>query len=248
MNLRPDTGRAMHPELLHPHFLFAIWMVGGIQTVYNNMRAALEGKDGARFSWLPVEMYPDDWITKIPPISLNGSWKNSMATWSRMKPLIRAKGDFHAAYVLEHTLLTFLWGFRRRVPFLLATDMTPLFCAKHKLWYAVPEFEPASRSSRIKQAITRNVYSSAYHLLPWSTAVRDSFVEDYGIPAQRITVLPPGIDLKRWHPRNHRERGTPFRKNRSRCCTSAGTSPAREGICSSNWPPNRSSETASSIS
>lgn len=199
------TGRPLHAAgaparaaVRPPHFLFAIWMVGGIQTVFNNMRTALESRDDARFSWLPIDMYPDDWITRIPPISLNGSWKNSMATWWRMRPHVRERGDVDAAYVLEHTLLMFLRGFRRRVPFLLATDITPLFCARHKLWYAVPEFDPASRSSRIKQRITRSVYASAYHLLPWSTAVRDSFVEDYGIPADRMTVLPPGIDIKTW--------------------------------------------------
>ncbi len=196
----PVAGAAAHAPSRRPHFLFAIWMVGGIQTVFNNMRTAMESRKDAQQSWLPIDMYPDDWITRIPPISLNGSWKNSMATWWGMRPHIRERGKVDAAYVLEHTLLMFLWGFRRRVPFLLASDMTPLFCARHKLWYAVPEFDPASRSARMKQAITRNVYASAYHLLPWSTAVRDSFMEDYGIPEQRITVLPPGIDLNRWYP------------------------------------------------
>lgn len=184
----------------HHHYLFAIWMVGGIQTVFQNMKNALASKNGTTLSWLPIEMYPDDWITKIPPISLNGTWKNSMATWSRMRPLVKQHGPLDAAYFLDHSLLTFLHGFRRRVPYLLATDMTPLFCARHALWYAVPGYNPDSRVSQLKQKMTRSVYAGAYRLLPWSTAVRDSFVEDYHIPEERITVLPPGIDLGKWLP------------------------------------------------
>lgn len=187
-----------------PHFLFAVWLVGGIQTVFQNLRTELDGHDRARLSWLPVEMYPDDWITRIPPVSLLGTWQNSMATWNRMRPLRRAGGPFDAAYILEPTLVTFLWRFRRSIPFLLSTDMTPLFCARRKFWYAVPEFDPGTRLSRLKQAVTASVYRSAFHLLPWSTAVRDSLIEDYGIPEDRITVVPPGIDHRRWSPPERR--------------------------------------------
>ena len=29
-------------------------------------------------------------------------------------------------------------------------------------------------------------------------SVRDSLIEDYGVPPERITVVPPGIDLRRY--------------------------------------------------
>ena len=181
-----------------PHYVFAVWMVGGIQTVYHNMQNGLGSTDEAKTSWVPIEMYPDDWITRIPPISLVGTWRNSMATWNRMRPLRRTHGPFDAAYILEQTLITFLWRFRSRTPYLLSTDMTPLFCAKRGFWYAVPEFDPSSISSRAKQAITASVYRKAFHMLPWSSAVRDSLIEDYGVREDRITVLPPGMDLRSW--------------------------------------------------
>jgi glycosyltransferase involved in cell wall biosynthesis len=185
--------------MIHPHhFLFAVWMVGGIQTVFDNLKGAMAKRPDANSSWLPIEMYPDDWITKIPPIALSGTWRNSMATWNRMRPLVRKHGPFDAAYFLEHSIMTFLWRFRKKVPYLLSTDMTPMFCAKQKLWYAVPEFDPATPLSRVKQAITRTVYTGAYRLLPWSTAVRDSMIEDYRVPEHQITVLPPGINVELW--------------------------------------------------
>lgn len=211
-----------------PHYVFAVWMVGGIQTVYHNMKNGLSSMDGAQTSWVPIEMYPEDWITRIPPISLVGTWRNSMATWNRMRPLRRTHGPFDAAYILEQTLITFLWRFRSRTPYLLSTDMTPLFCAKRGFWYAVPEFDPLSMSSRAKQAITGSVYRRAFHMLPWSSAVRDSLIEDYGVPENRITVLPPGMDLRFWKPPDRRSRiaqaGT-----RGFTVLHVGTDPHRKG-------------------
>lgn len=181
-----------------PHYLFAVWMVGGIQTVFDNLQEVIGPRADARSSWLPVEMYPDDWVTKIPPISFYGMWRTSMATWMRIRPLEKQQGPVNAAYFLEHSLIPPPWVIQRKVPYLLSTDMTPLFCARHELWYAVPRFDPETVLSRLKQHVTSRLYSSAFHLLPWSTDVRDSLVEEYGIPEQRVTVLPPGINLRRW--------------------------------------------------
>ncbi len=202
----------IHP----PHYLFAVWMVGGIQTVFDNLRDVLGGHADMRSSWLPVEMYPDDWVTKIPPISFYGMWRTSMATWMRIRPLARQGGPIQAAYFLEHSLIPPPWVLTRRVPYLLSTDMTPLFCAREEMWYAVPQFDPESPIARVKQAATSLLYRSAFHLLPWSTEVGESLIHDYRVPKDRVTVLPPGINLRRWKPADRLQRQTegrtaPFR-------------------------------------
>jgi glycosyltransferase involved in cell wall biosynthesis len=182
------------------HFLFAAWMVGGNLTLFDNMKEEVMKPPVARTSWVPVEMYPDDWITRLPPVSLSGTWRNSAATGMRIRSLQRERGQVDAAYVFGHSLVTFLWRFRQKVPYIVATDMTPMYCATHGLSYAVPDFNPQSLVSRMTDALTRRVYQGAYHLLPLSTGVRDSLLHDYGVAPERVTVLPPGIDLERWTP------------------------------------------------
>ena len=179
-------------------YLFAVWVVGGNKTVLLNLMSQISGRRDLDIAWLPIEMYPNDWITKIPPISLSGVWRNSAATWLRIRPLRRRHGEFDAAYYLGYSIVTFLWRFRHRVPYALALDLTPLWAARNDLWYALPRFNPESLSSRVKHVITRSVFARASHLLPFSTGVRDSLVHDYGIPEERITVLPPGVDLQTW--------------------------------------------------
>jgi glycosyltransferase involved in cell wall biosynthesis len=78
----------------------------------------------------------------------------------------------------------------------VAMDGTPLWFARNELWYALPRFDPESPASRLKHELTRRVYQKAFHLLPLSRGCRQSLIDDYGIPPERITVLPPGINLR----------------------------------------------------
>ncbi|MGA9118643.1 MAG: glycosyltransferase family 4 protein, partial [Bacteroidota bacterium] len=179
-------------------YLFAVWTVGGNKTVLLNLQSTISERPDIDSAWVPIEMYPHDWITRVPPISFLGVWRNSAAAWLKIRPLENKGGRFDAAYYLGYSIVTFLWRFRRRVPYALALDLTPLWAARNALWYALPRFDPASPISRFKHAITRSVFTGASHLLPFSTGVRDSLISDYGIPPEKITVLPPGIDLRRW--------------------------------------------------
>ena len=47
-------------------------------------------------------------------------------------------------------------------------------------------------------------------MVTWCGWAKESLVRDYGIPAERVTVIPPGVDLERWHcprrPRSNRAR------------------------------------------
>jgi glycosyltransferase involved in cell wall biosynthesis len=181
-----------------PRVLFALWMVGGIKTVYDNLVSTMNGRSDIDAAWLAVEMHPVDWITRIPPIVFSGALRNSAATWLRIRRLQKTGKRFDAALFVEYGIMIFLWKFRRRVPYLLSLDMTPMFCARHELWYAHPRFHPSSPVARLKQRVTRSVFAGATHLLPWSHGVKESLIRDYGISEDRMTVLPPGIDLRIW--------------------------------------------------
>jgi glycosyltransferase involved in cell wall biosynthesis len=45
---------------------------------------------------------------------------------------------------------------------------------------------------------TSNLYQSASHLVAWSGLVKESLICDYDVPAENISVIPPGIDLDLW--------------------------------------------------
>jgi glycosyltransferase involved in cell wall biosynthesis len=184
----------------NPHLLFAVYMAGGNATIQQNLHKAIAPRADVESSWLPVELEASDKVygrhkTRRRPL-LPGTLRNSGVTGERIRELEGARRPFDAAYFFGHTICMFLFRFRRRVPYVLAMDGTPLWYARHRLWYAFPRFDPQSVVSRIKHAVVRSVYRGAHHLFPLSHGVRDSLVHEYGIAPEKITVMPPGVNLQ----------------------------------------------------
>jgi glycosyltransferase involved in cell wall biosynthesis len=181
-------------------FLLAAYMAGGNATILQNLEDLIAGEPDQETEWLRIEMDGEsERLDRRPRRSLiPGTIRNSLVTGERIRHLEEGGATFDAAYFFQQTICMFLWGFRSRVPYLVAMDGTPLWYARHELWYAQPRFDPATLGAKVKQELTRRVYAGAFQLLPLSRSCRDSLVEDYGIPPERITVVPPGINLGRY--------------------------------------------------
>src|SRR5581483_7637389 len=54
---------------------------------------------------------------------------------------------------------------------------------------------PDSTAERLKHALHRHIAQSASALTTWSQWASDSLQRDYGVAAEQITVIPPGVDL-----------------------------------------------------
>lgn len=52
----------------------------------------------------------------------------------------------------------------------------------------------------VKRLIERRVYSSATKLITLSAAFRDLLCENYAIPKSRVSIVPGGVDVKRFQP------------------------------------------------
>lgn len=194
--------------------LFAAYMAGGNATILANLKEASEERPHAT-SWAPIDLDAESKRYKHgmsgPRALVPGTFRNSMITARFIREMERDGPPFDAAWFFQQTICMFLWRFRRRVPHVVAMDGTPLWYARHGLWYAQFRFDPSALREKIKYLLTRQVYQQAFHLLPLSTGVRDSLVEDYGVPPERITVVPPGVNVRRF---TCPDRGTPERLNR----------------------------------
>lgn len=191
-----------------PRLLFAAYMAGGNATILQNLEEQVGQRADVHSAWLRIEMDDESRRFNRTPRRhlIPGTIRNSLVTGTRIHESERVGGEFDAAYFFQHTICTFLWRFRSHVPYVIAMDGTPLWYAKNELWYAQPPFDPASRSARIKRELTRRVYGHAFHLLPLSGSCRQSLIDDYDIPPDRVTVVPPGINLHRYACVDRRER------------------------------------------
>lgn len=86
-------------------------------------------------------------------------------------------------------------------PYLLCTDITPIqYDAMGEHYGHRPDRHGLLK--QYKHAVNRRLFQGAARLVPWSTWVRSSLIADYAVPPERITVVPPGVDLARWQPRS----------------------------------------------
>ena len=181
-----------------PRLLFAAYMAGGNATILQNLQDQIACRRDVDSAWLRIEMDAESKrLDRRPRRSLiPGTIRNSAVTGREIRKLESAGEPFDAAWFFQQTICMFLWRFRSRVPYVVAMDGTPLWFARNELWYALPPFDPKSLGSRVKHELTRRVYQQAFHLLPLSWSCRQSLIDDYGIPPERITVVPPGINLR----------------------------------------------------
>jgi glycosyltransferase involved in cell wall biosynthesis len=111
-----------------------------------------------------------------------------------MHEIRKGAGQVDAAFILDRSMGSSVTGLLHSVPFVLSTDMTPALKAQAQRLGGI--LSPAGRS--VRRAVARAAYLRAYRILPWSTVVKESLVQDYGIPEDRITLLSPGINLRLW--------------------------------------------------
>jgi glycosyltransferase involved in cell wall biosynthesis len=182
-------------------FLFVMDTAEGLLTMYKNLRKAVEAMENVDATWLPVKLNPKELVeeiplARIPPFSTSWSLQRSLLTRSRIHWLEKNGGSFDAAYFNTASPTFFLGGFRRRVPCVDALDATPIILKRYG--YNKPRADWNLLVRRLRHRLAQNVFRDAIHLLPWSRFAKESLIRDYGIPEDRISIVPPGIDLETW--------------------------------------------------
>jgi glycosyltransferase involved in cell wall biosynthesis len=157
----------------------------GNVTHYLNLRAAEAAAPWLQASWLPIDFR----ATRVP-WALSGSFDAHMA-------LVRALRDVDVAFVHTTTISLLTPGAFPRRPLVLSTDGTPNKRGMRK-WYGLQPETPIE--ARLKRALYGSVFRRAEGFVSWCEWTKRSLVEDYGVDASRVVVIPPGIDLDDFHP------------------------------------------------
>ncbi|MES2460795.1 MAG: glycosyltransferase family 4 protein [Armatimonadota bacterium] len=186
---------------------FALEYSLGHITHAQNLKAALaeKGQNGEGISPtyvdLPYAGMTGAW-TRLPGVRSNWSLRASLGAYLGLRP---HAGRLDGA--LFHTQVTSLLsaGFMRRVPSVVSLDATPLqYDALGAFYGHTPSGN--ERVEEIKKRLNIRAFNAARALVTWSEWAKASLVQDYGITPDRITVIPPGIDLAVWDDRSERLR------------------------------------------
>jgi glycosyltransferase involved in cell wall biosynthesis len=84
----------------------------------------------------------------------------------------------------------------KKIPSIVSLDATPMQYDQLGAFYQHqkgPEW-----LELIKWRLNRNCYHAARHLVVWGEWTKQGLIADYGVPADKITVIPPGVNVADW--------------------------------------------------
>jgi hypothetical protein len=127
----------------------------------------------------------------------NARWRRTVSAHVRRElERLRAREKIDAVLINTQSVALACEELAREVPLLVSLDAT------FEQLAASPWFAPNSPSRWLLpltlaplRARERRIFKAATRLLPWSQVARQSLETDYGIPLEKISVLPPSIDL-----------------------------------------------------
>jgi glycosyltransferase involved in cell wall biosynthesis len=190
-----------------PRFAFVMEQTLGHVTHYRNMRSTVDSDSSILATWLPLAFPSDGALENLPVLRSNWSVRASV----RARRVLR---QHHAARSYQalffHTQVTTLLctGLMRRVPAVVSLDATPLNYDTVGSGY---NHESQGRlAEKLKLRINQRPLLAAGAVVTWCDWARRSLIDRYGVPAERITVIPPGVPLDQWPPPRTRSDSGPL--------------------------------------
>ena len=171
---------------------FALEHSLGHTTHARNLQAAL-AKDlfvQPELIELPYHNTPGAWA-RLPGVRSNWSFRASLGAFLGLRGQ-----SFDALFF--HTQVTALLasGMLKKTPGLISLDATPLQYDRLGAHYG--HTPGNSRLEVLKARLNQRAFLAARGLLTWSQWAKDSLICDYGVPGDKIFVIPPGVDIAAW--------------------------------------------------
>ncbi len=185
-------------------------MVAGVRTQWDNMRAQVLERRDIRPYVVEIDPYQEGGALEKSPLPrvISGNLRSLQCGLGLFQaPALDAVWTHEIRAATPYMILR---GRRRRVPLVVTADSTSVQQASFG-YYA--KSDVTSLRGRVRDSLERALLRQAAVLNPWSAWAGRSMRDDYGIPDERIVVIPPGIDLARWpySDRSRRAVGEPTR-------------------------------------
>lgn len=145
--------------------------------------------------WVLPEWEPHELLANLPLYKSNWTVRAGLQTR-------RALADLHRRTPLDalffHTQVTAVLSpdWLRRIPSIVSLDATPL--QYDTLGDSYQHVAGPQWVERWKWYLNRDCFRAARHLVTWSEWAKKGLVDEYGVPAGKITVISPGVDVQAW--------------------------------------------------
>lgn len=166
-----------------------------------NIRRALTRSAMPRSRFVRIDHSKFDRHPRLPFLA-NQSLRYSWSARRAVRRLI-AEAPADGLFVHTQTSSLFLGDVMGRLPTVLSMDATPM--NYDSVGHAYGHSKQMGPVEGLKRTVNREAFRRSAALVTFSHWAAVSLSDDYGIDADKITVLPPGVDLHRFTP----ARGSP---------------------------------------
>lgn len=179
-----------------PALVFVLEQTLGHVAHSNNIRRTLAGLDEIDADVILVPYAPPTaWHRR----SGLGNWtlRAGLMARSAIQARLR-KGPIDGLFI--HTQVSSLLSVElmRRIPTVVSLDATPANFDLLGAAYEHRRHGPLTEGA--KAWVNRRSFKAAARLVPWCSWVAESLVTDYEVPAEKIQVIHPGVDLRLFSP------------------------------------------------
>ncbi len=167
----------------------------GHVTHTQNLQANLRADPEVRAHWNLIPFEAEGAIGRIPLYGSNWTVRAGMRARRKLSELCRNQ---HLDALFFHTQVPAILArnWMRKIPSIVSLDATPLQYDELGAFYA--HAKGPAWIEAIKQRMNRDCFATARHIVTWSDWAKDGLVRDYEVPPERVTVIPPGVNVRDW--------------------------------------------------
>ncbi|MEZ4714214.1 MAG: glycosyltransferase family 4 protein [Caldilineaceae bacterium] len=159
--------------------------------------------------WALVEEAVTGVAARIPIYKSNWTVRAGLRARRQIAALRRAS-RVDALFFHTQVPAIFATNWIKKIPSVISLDATPL--QYDTLGAQYQHEQGPDWLEHLKWRLNCRTYAQARHIVTWSTWTKQSLIADYCVPADKITVIPPGVNPNDWwNPRATRSLDEPLK-------------------------------------
>jgi glycosyltransferase involved in cell wall biosynthesis len=160
-----------------------------------NLQANVPKDPAVRPYWVPIAWETSGWAARLPVYRSNWTVR---AGWRARRALSKLTHETELDVLFFHTQVTAVLAasWLHRVPGVISLDATPRqYDTLGQFYSHTPG--PAWLEDW-KWRLNRDCFRAAKHLVAWAEWTRQGLVADYEVAPDKVTVIPPGVNVRDW--------------------------------------------------
>ncbi len=177
-------------------FGFVMEQTLGHVTHHRNLVRWVQDDPSISAVWMPIIPEQNDIWEQLPVIKNNWSLKSSLRAKDSLNRTLSG-GSLDALFLHTQTVALFSVPTLRKIPGIVSLDATPLNYDTVGDAYG-HKATGTSWLEKRKFKWNQSTFEAAAHLITWCQWAKSSLVNDYHIASEKVTVIPPGVDIAQW--------------------------------------------------